>query len=148
MSGQQVKVSRKQVSKDEQTTTVSDDSSNYSHSSSSGKKCDTDTASKCDKSSSCGNYWPLIIFVILFVIILVAIFACGGHSWASENGHYGFLFGGLFLFFIVWILVLWFFCRAGEMTGAWFFFFLLFAIIFTWFIASVLGHCGESKKDC
>ena len=147
MSGQQVKVSRKQVNKDETTTTVSDDSS-HSSNSSSGKKCDSDTSTKSDSGSCGGNYWPLIIFVILFVIILVAIFACGGHSWASDNGCSGFLFGGAFLFFIIWILVLWFFCRAGEMTGAWFFFFLLFAIIFTMFIASVLGNCGDHRKSC
>jgi len=147
MSGQQVKVSRKQVSKDEQTTSVSDDSSSHSYSSSSGKKCDTDQTSKSSRDSCTGNYWPLIIFVILFVIILVSVFACGGHTWAFEQGHCGFLFGGMFLFFIVWILVLWFFCRAGEMTGAWFFFFLLFAIIFTMFLASVLGNCS-GRKDC
>lgn len=107
-----------------------------------------DTDSSCTKSTddNCSKdreacYWPLFIFIIIFIIIIIVCF-CGGYgsSWNNGCGSGGMgLIGGAILFFIIWIIALWFFCRSGNMVAAWFFLVLIFALLFTWWIASILA---------
>lgn len=107
----------------------------------------TDT---CDNDNNCTNqgtcYWPIFIFIILFIIILIVCF-CSGWDHRSQCGGFGggTAIAGVFLFFIIWILLLWFFCRSGNMTAAWFFLILIFAIIFVWWIASLLANLGCNR---
>lgn len=140
-----VKVQRKQAVKEEQSASYSEDRSSETHDSSDSNKSGSDGSRKERRGAF--SYWPIIVFVIIFIIILVSIFACGGHAAACGTGTTGTLFGGLFLVFILWILVLWFFCSSGSQTAAWFFVILIFAIIISLFIASFLGSCGHDKSS-
>jgi hypothetical protein len=118
-----------------------DDNSSQSSQPSRDSRDNCDTRSK-DGCGAC--YWPVFIFVILFIIILIVCF-CSGWDYSANCGSWGTggIFGGLFLFFIIWIIILFFFCRSGDMTAAWFFLILIFALIFVWWIANLLSNLGR-----
>lgn len=102
-----------------------------------------------DDGQSCESNWgcwfPLIIFIFIFIIVILACF-CTGYGWGgmdkcNERGYKGsHIAAAVFLFFIIWILVLAFFCNSGDSQSAWFFLLLFIAIIIVWFIACFLGN--------
>jgi hypothetical protein len=110
-------------------------------------------AKDCDKTyeegSSYGSGWgcwfPLLIFIFIFIIVVIACFCSGygfcGMDKTNDRGYRGsHIAAAVFLFFIIWILVLAFFCNSGDSQSAWFFLLLFIAIIIVWFIACFLGN--------
>lgn len=82
-------------------------------------------------------WWPIVAFIIIFIIIAICA-GCSDHT-KEHRSHWiaGFLF-----FFIIWILVLWFFCKSGNLFAAWFFFLLFIAILLVCLVAKFLtGVC-------
>jgi lipopolysaccharide export LptBFGC system permease protein LptF len=82
-------------------------------------------------------YWPLIIFIFLFIIIIIALF-CSGFDDGKHGNKTGTI-AYVILFFIIWTIIIGYFCRSGDLTAAWFFLLLFIAIIFIWWIASKLA---------
>lgn len=123
-------------------------SQTQSETKSSGSNCPTKTSDDNCREDNNACYWPLFIFIILFIIVVIVCFCSG---WGSCGTGSGAGWGGFgtagavgfaLLFFIIWIIILWFFCRSGQMVGAWFFLLLIFALVFIWWIASVLANLG------
>jgi hypothetical protein len=112
-------------------------------------ECDEDTSASsgasaesesCEKSGwAC--WFPLILFVILFIIVIIIAFSCGwhqdgcGYGWSQSH-----MACGVALFFIIWLLILGWFCWSGNAAAAWFFFLLIIAIVIVWAIAQALGR--------
>lgn len=103
-----------------------------------------------EQDSDCGSWggyscwFPLIIFIILFFIVIIAFFCSGcDHSrWTGGCGT-GALAAGVLLFFIIWIIIIAFFCKGGYPAGAWFFLFLIFAIVIAWWLASCVSGLSD-----
>lgn len=98
------------------------------------------------KSCANGVCWPLVIFVILAIIVLVAVL----FSKQMDGQHRAWTFFGLLIVVLVWSLILWFFCRCGQQTIAWFLLLLPVALVIFWalaeFLAGVTGGCGSKSR--
>lgn len=144
MSGETFSLKRKhvEVKKDELTASASS-----GHSESGSHEHSTQTHNNSDdkeKGYGYGCYLPLIIFIVLFIIFGLLIMCTGCDYGSYSDGCSGYhLAGAAILFFIVWILILWFFCRSGDSTMGWFFLLLIIALAIIWAFS-----CFLNKISC
>ena len=136
MSGEtfSLKSKRAESKKEEVSASVSRNSDN--------DHTDSDDCDNKDKKGYNYGCWaPVIIFIIIFIIFIVLI-ACTGWDYGSYGGGCSgyHMAGAALLFFIIWILILCFFCKSGDSTMAWFFLLLIIAIAIIWCFASFLNR--------
>lgn len=86
--------------------------------------------------------WPLIIFAIFAIIILIGILFsskmdCNSKAWA---------FFGTLIWVLIWGAILWFFCKSGQHAAAWFLLLLPIAIAIFWFISVFLAYATTSSQ--
>lgn len=109
----------------------------------SDEDCEPETpqTKKDCKTSGWACWAPVLVFIILFIIVMIGVFCSGcdykgyaGKGWTGCG-----IAGVVLLFFVIWLLLLCFFCKSGDTRAAWFFMLLLIAIVFVWVIACFLG---------
>lgn len=108
----------------------------------------TDDAS-CEVNTCANSYWPLIIFIILAVIILIGVLFVNSMSTTQKT----YTFFILLVAFIIWAFIIWAFCKCGQQTVAWFLFLLPIALAIFWAIAYFLavvtcGTCPSKTVGC
>ncbi len=92
--------------------------------------------------NSCANgiYWPLIIFVILAIIALIAII----FSKQFDGVNKGWAFFIALVVVLIWALIIYFFCKSGMQAIAWFLLLLPIAVAIFWALSVFLAGatCG------
>jgi len=115
--------------------------------------CDAPPKHAPVNTCSGGVCWPLVIFVILAIIVLIAILF--NRQMDGTNKAWSFFVALIVV--LIWALILWFFCKCGQQTIAWFLLLLPIAVAIFWALSSFLAGvscggcpnaevCGESGK--
>lgn len=95
----------------------------------------------------CGTCWPVIIFVIFAIIVLIGILLTPKYDGNTK----AWSFFVALIIFIIWALILWAFCRSGNHAIAWFLLLLPIAIAIFWLLslflagATTSGNCVNGK---
>lgn len=87
--------------------------------------------------------WPLVIFIIFAIIILIGIL----FSSRADSASKAWSFFIVLIFVIIWGAILWFFCSAGQHAIAWFLLLLPIAIAIFWWISTALA-CATTSSQC
>lgn len=95
--------------------------------------------------SSCSQLacWPVVIYVIFAVIILIGILL----STQVNSNTKAWSFFIVLLWSLVWVAILWFLCRSGQHAFSWFLLLLPLAVGIFWYIsvflasATTASHC-------
>lgn len=104
---------------------------------------DGDCSTKKPTNLDCGGTcWPVIIFIIFAIIVLIGILLtpkCDGNTKAWS-------FFVALVVFVIWALILWAFCRSGNHAIAWFFLLLPVAFILFWLLSLFLAGATTSAE--
>ena len=106
--------------------------------------CATSGSSSFGCDTGCSGYtcWPVVIFVIFAIIILIGIMC----SSKLDGSCKAWSFFCLLIFFIIWAAIIWFFCRAGQHAIAWFLLLLPVAIAIFWCLSYFLASATTSSE--
>ena len=86
--------------------------------------------------------WPVIIFVIFAVIVLIVIL----FSSYMDNTVKTWTFFITLIVVLIWGAILWFLCKGGQHAAAWFLLLLPLAIAIFWFISAFLASATTSPQ--
>lgn len=90
----------------------------------------------------CGTCWPVIIFIIFAIIVLIGILLTPKYDGNTK----AWTFFVALIFFIIWALILWAFCRSGNHAIAWFLLLLPAAIAIFWLLSLFLAGATTSAN--
>jgi len=104
---------------------------------------------ECEVNTCANSYWPLVVFIILAVIVLIGVLFASSLSTNQKT----WTFFILLFVFIIWAFIIWAFCKCGQQTIAWFLLLLPIAVAIFWAIAYFMaavtcGNCPSKTIGC